>query len=54
MIVIGRRLGNEVDPSIMSLINYPRGEKILLFPSEGAVSLVEGMKEVEWWRREGQ
>ena len=54
MTVIGRRLGDEVDPGIMRLINDPRGNQILVFPSEGAVSLAEGMKEVERRRSEGR
>ena len=52
--VIGWRLRDEIDPIIMRLINNPRGNQILVFPSEGSVSLAEGMKEVEQKRSEGQ
>ena len=54
MRVISRRLGDEVDPSIMRLINYPRGNQILEFPSEGSVSLAEFMKELERQSNKGR
>ena len=52
--VIGWRLRDDIDPIIMRLINGPWGNQILAFPSEGSMSLAEGMKEVEWRRREGR
>ena len=52
--VIGWRLGDDIDPIIMRLINGPWGNQILAFPSEGSMNFSEGMKEVEWWRREGR
>ena len=54
MTVIGRRLGDKVDLSIMRLINDPWGNQIMVFPSEVVVSLVECMKEVEWCRSKGR
>ena len=47
MTVIGQWLGEEVDTIIVPLINDSWGNQILLFPSEGGVSLAEGTKEVE-------
>ena len=38
MTVIGQRLGDEVKPIIMHLMNNPRGNQILVFSSEGSVS----------------
>ena len=38
----------------MRLINNPWGNQILAFPSEGSMSLAEGMNKVEWRRRSGQ
>ena len=45
--IVHRRLGDEVDPTIMNIINDPNRDVIVLFPSDDAVTLEEGMKEIE-------
>ena len=44
MMLISRRLGDNINPNIMCLINYPQGVRILVFPSEVAIILVDLMK----------
>lgn len=50
--IVHRRLGDEVDPEIMAIINDPNRDILLLFPSDDAVSLDEGMNEIERRRKE--
>jgi len=50
--IVHRRLGDEVDPGIMAIINDPHRDILVLFPSDDAVSLDEGMKEIERRRKE--
>ena len=50
--IVHRRLGDEVDPEIMTIINDPNRDILLLFPSDDAVSLDEGMNEIGRRRKE--
>ena len=52
--VISWRIRNKVNPIIMCLINDPRRNQILVFPSERYMIPGEGRKEVERRRREGR
>lgn len=45
--IVHRRLGDEVDPTIMNIINDPNRDVMVLFPSDDAMTLEEGMKEIE-------
>lgn len=45
--IVHRRLGNEVDPTIMAIINDPNRDILVLFPSDDAMTLEEGMTEIE-------
>ena len=44
--LVHRRLGNDVDPGIMNMINDPNVDVILIFPGDSAVSLDSGLDEV--------
>lgn len=50
--IVHRRLGDEVDPTIMDIINDPNRDVMVLFPSDDAMTLEEGMKEIEKRRTE--
>ena len=50
--IVHRRLGDEVDPEIMIIISDPNRDILLLFPSDDAVSLDEGMNEIGRRRKE--
>ena len=45
--IVHRRLGDEVDPTIMAIVNDPNRDVMVLFPSDDAMTLEEGMKEIE-------
>ena len=45
--VVHRRLGDEVDQSIMEIINDPSRDVMLIFPGPDAVSLEDGLKMIE-------
>ena len=45
--IVHRRLGDEVDPTILDIINDPNRDVVVLFPSDDAMTLEEGMKEIE-------
>lgn len=49
--VVARRLGDEIDPKIMDLINDPAEDVLLVYPSPDAMSLKDGLEELGKRRR---
>ncbi len=51
-VVIARRLGDKVDPTVMKQINDPDQDVILFYPNSQSITLEQGLMEVERRRKQ--
>ena len=51
-VVVGRRFGETIDPSVMALVQDPDRHVILVYPSADAVSLTQGLQQIQVRRKD--